>query len=154
MILIISTIGCDQISKELVREKVKPNELIEVYRDNILLTKVENTGAALGLGQNLPPIGKKILLNFLPLVVLIALLFYSLRKSQVNGCIGIACAFIIGGGIGNLIDRFLFGSVTDFFYIQYGFLKTGIFNMADVSVTLGAIMLLLLSFLKPNKNPI
>ncbi len=54
-------------------------------------------------------------------------------------------ACVIGGGIGNLIDRIVHGQVTDFFLIDLGFFKTGIFNMADVSVTMGALMILFLS---------
>ena len=142
-LLIISNIGCDQISKELVRQKVKPNEIIQVYKSNVILTKVQNTGAALGLGQNLPPVGKLILINFLPLSVLVVICFWVFTQKRIITIVAIALAFIIGGGLGNLIDRFLFGSVTDFFLIEFGLFKTGIFNMADVSVTIGALLILM-----------
>lgn len=66
--------------------------------------------------------------------------------------IGLCC--IAGGGIANLYDRFLYGSVTDFLYIDLGgVFKTGIFNSADLSVTTGMILLLMSSFLiRPSKN--
>ena len=60
----------------------------------------------------------------------------------------IGFAFVIGGGIGNLIDRIFYGSVTDFFQIRLGIFRTGIFNMADVAVTLGVILILALSLRK------
>jgi len=58
----------------------------------------------------------------------------------------IGLAFIIGGGIGNLIDRIKFDSVTDFMLLELGPLKTGVFNMADVSIFLGVVVILATSF--------
>ena len=49
---------------------------------------------------------------------------------------------IIGGGIGNIYDRILYSSVTDFLYLEFGKLHTGIFNMADVSVVIGVLLIL------------
>ena len=55
----------------------------------------------------------------------------------------VAIAFIIGGGVGNLIDRFrLGGRVTDFIYLQAGVLHTGVFNVADMAITFGVLWLL------------
>ncbi|NJB35820.1 signal peptidase II [Croceivirga sp. JEA036] len=143
LLLILVNFGCDQISKELVRKKVEDNAYIPLVKDNFILTKVENTGAALGFGANFSPILKNVLLNFLPLVVLLILLVRIFKKQNLPNWNLVAFAFLIGGGLGNLIDRFLYGSVTDFFHLKIGFLRTGIFNMADVSVTLGAICLLI-----------
>jgi len=138
-------IGCDQISKEAVRKNVTPNEFIQVVNDNFILTNVENTGAMLGFGSNLPPIFKIILLQVLPVIVLLILLYRILRRKDLDKFLVTAFAFVIGGGIGNLIDRIVHGSVTDFFLIELGYFKTGIFNMADVSVTLGVLLILFLS---------
>ena len=55
----------------------------------------------------------------------------------------IGLSFIIGGGIGNIYDRIVHHSVTDFMFLEYGSLHTGIFNMADVSVVVGTILILL-----------
>jgi len=99
----------------------------------------------LGFGQNLSPVLKAIFLKGLPLIVLLVLLARTLQKTNLNPWMILAFAFVIGGGIGNLIDRITYGSVTDFFQIKLGFFKTGIFNMADVSVTLGVLLILFLS---------
>lgn len=144
--LVLFNIGCDQFSKDVVRKNVTPNDYIQVVQDNLILTNVENTGAMLGFGQHLPPIPKIILLQLLPVLVLLILLFRILQKSNLNKWLIFAFAFVIGGGIGNLIDRIVYGSVTDFFQIKLGLLRTGIFNMADVSVTMGVIVILFLSF--------
>tara|TARA_R110000796_G_scaffold252619_2_gene388841 strand:- start:88612 stop:89091 length:480 start_codon:yes stop_codon:yes gene_type:complete len=145
LILVLLNIGCDQISKNIVRKNVNQNEYIQLVNDNFILTNVENTGAMLGFGEGFPPILKIILLQILPVVVLIALLINILRKTYINKWLLGAFAFVIGGGIGNLIDRIAHGKVTDFFILKLGFFKTGIFNMADVSVTLGIILIFILS---------
>ena len=54
--------------------------------------------------------------------------------------------FLIGGGLGNIFDRALYGSVTDFLHIDFGLFQTGIFNMADVSVMVGVFTILLYSY--------
>jgi len=150
ILLVLLNIGCDQISKDVVRKNVLPYDYIQVLNDNFILTNVENTGAMLGFGQGFPPILKLILFQILPIIVLLILLFRILQKSYLNNRLIVAFAFVIGGGIGNLIDRIAYGSVTDFFQIKMGILKTGIFNMADVSVTTGVLLLLFLS-LRNNK---
>lgn len=117
-------------------------DYIQVVNDNFILTNVENTGAMLGFGQSLPPTLKMIFLQGIPLIVLLILLTRTIQKSNLNRWLALAFAFVIGGGIGNLIDRIAYGSVTDFFLVKLGFIKTGIFNMADVSVTIGVFLLL------------
>jgi signal peptidase II len=146
LLFILVNVGCDQISKDIVRRSVEYGKRINLVEKNLILTKVENKGAALGLGQNLPPPAKEVLLNYVPLLFLVGMIVYGFREKRLALSIIIALAFVIGGGLGNLIDRFLFGSVTDFFHVSFGFFKTGIFNMADVSVTFGALLILILSF--------
>jgi len=142
---VLLNIGCDQISKNIVRRNVEPMEYIQIMGDNFILTNVENTGAMLGFGQGFSPTLKLILLKGLPLIVLLILLARTLQKSNLNRWMVLAFAFVIGGGIGNLIDRIAYGSVTDFFQIKLGMFKTGIFNMADMSVTTGVLLLLFLT---------
>lgn len=138
--IVLLNIGCDQFSKNIALQ-----ECIQVINDNFILTNVENTGAMLGFVQNLSPVLKAIFLKGLTLIVLLVLLARTLQKTNLNPWMILAFAFVIGGGIGNLIDRITYGSVTDFFQIKLGFFKTGIFNMADVSVTLGVLIILFLS---------
>ncbi len=143
--LVLLNIGCDQISKEVVRKHVEQKDYIEVITDHLILTNVENTGAMLGFGANFPPIIKIIVLQILPILVLLVLLHRVLTRKTIGTWLVIAFAFVIGGGIGNLMDRIVYGSVTDFFQIRLGIIKTGIFNMADVAVTSGVLLILFLS---------
>ena len=74
-------------------------------------------------------------------------MIYVYRDKGIDKTSLIGFCFIIGGGIGNIYDRILYGSVTDFLFIDLGgVFKTGIFNIADLSVTTGMIMILLMSF--------
>lgn len=138
------TVGCDQVSKEITRQKVDPKAFIPILKNHLILTNVENTGAILGFGQDFPPILKRFLLQLLPKLLLLILLYRIMGKPNLNLLVIIAFALVIGGGLGNLIDRIAYGSVTDFFQIRLGFFRTGIFNMADVAVTLGLFMFIFL----------
>ncbi|MCM4156218.1 signal peptidase II [Gramella sp. AN32] len=141
LLLVMLNISCDQLSKKEVRENIASHEKVQVVNDNFILTKVENTGAALSFGASFPPIVKTLIFQILPLLILIYMFYYLMQKKEISRLSFVAISFIIGGGIGNIIDRVLYNSVTDFMYMEVGPLHTGIFNMADVSVTVGAIAL-------------
>jgi len=151
VLLVISVnIGCDQVSKNLVREKIYDSQIIGFVGDHFTLTKVENTGAFLSLGDDIPVKIKFVLLTLFPLAMLVGALIFLIIK-KVPRVPLIAACFVIGGGIGNLYDRILYGSVTDFMHIRFGFLQTGIFNMADVSVTVGVSILAVWYYLEDRK---
>lgn len=126
-----------------MREQIASHETVKMVGDNFILTNVENTGAALNLGQDLSPNMKMIFLQILPLFILALLFVYVLKESKISRLHLVAISFIIGGGLGNIYDRILYDSVTDFMYLEYGFLHTGIFNMADVSVVIGGVLILI-----------
>lgn len=153
IILTVSVnIGCDQVSKTIVRGRVSYGERIPLLDRHLTLTKVENTGAFLSLGNAWPPLVKNTLLLALPILALLAGLAYLLFSAKVPRLVVLGTSFIIGGGIGNLIDRATYGSVTDFLHIRLGLFQTGIFNMADVSVMVGAGLILLNSFQKKDTS--
>ena len=147
VLLIVANIAIDQISKFIVRAKISQNEIIELIGDTFIMTKVENSGAFLGLGSDLSPALKWILLLILPLIVLGGVVYYILTNKTLDRLSLIAFCCIIGGGIANVFDRFMYGSVTDFFHIDFGgIFRTGIFNVADMSVSFGMILLIIASF--------
>ena len=123
LFIILANISCDQITKKSVRKHVTKHDYIQVLEENFILTNVENTGAALGLGQNLPPTLKLIFLNLIPCLILFFMAYYLLKNKVKNRWATIAISFIIGGGLGNLTDRFLYGSVTIFYILSLVFLK-------------------------------
>jgi len=141
--IVLINISCDQISKDVARRKINTHEIINVLKDNFILTKVENTGAALSLGENLNPTLKIVFLQIIPLIVLLFLFRMIIIKNNFSKMTILGFSFIVGGGIGNIYDRILYGSVTDFMYIKLGFFNTAVFNMADVSVVIGTIFIFL-----------
>jgi signal peptidase II len=110
---------------------------------------VENTGAFLGMGSDLNPTIKLIVLLILPVVVLGLVLRHILKDKALDNWSLFAFSSIIGGGIANVYDRFAYGSVTDFLYLRLtDVLRTGIFNLADISVTTGMLILVFTMFTK------
>ena len=116
---------------------------INVIQDYFQLIWVENKGAFLGLGSDMNPTLKLIFLLILPTLVLGYVIYYIMKTKELDRLSLIAFCCIIGGGIANVFDRIVYGEVTDFFFINLGgVFKTGIFNVADLSVTSGMVMLL------------
>lgn len=147
IVLIIANIAIDQISKIIVRAKIAQYEIIELIGDFFIMTKVENEGAFLGMGSDLSPTLKWVFLLILPVIVLGGVVYYILTNKSLDRLSLIAFCCIVGGGIANVFDRFMYGSVTDFFHIDLGgIFRTGIFNVADMSVSFGMILLVIASF--------
>lgn len=149
--IVISNIGCDQVSKKMVRSTIDSDKTIAVIGHYLMITNVENSGAFLSIGNSLSRSSKNIFLSVLPLLALAAALIYILTKKTISRTMLCGFCFIVGGGIGNIFDRIVHGSVTDFLYIRAGIFHTGIFNMADLSIVTGTLILLLHTFLHRNK---
>ena len=116
---------------------------IDIIKDYFQLIWVENKGAFLGMGSDMNPTLKLIFLLILPTVVLGYVIYYIIKTKDLDRTSLIAFCCIVGGGIANVFDRIVYGQVTDFFFIKITeTIKTGIFNVADLSVTTGMIMLL------------
>ena len=146
-LLIAINIAIDQISKMIVRAEIAYNEIIPIIGEKFILTKVENKGAFLGMGSELGETTRLIFLLILPVLVLGFVVYYILKNKTLDRLSLIAFCCIIGGGIANIYDRIVYGQVTDFLHIDLGgVLKTGIFNVADMSVSFGMILLLIASF--------
>lgn len=142
LLIVLINIGCDQVSKSIVREKLDAHENIHFLDNHLMLTKVENSGAFLSAGDALPPLAKTLLLSVFPALILLTLMVWLFRQQDLSrgAVFGLSC--VIGGGIGNVFDRIVHGSVTDFLYIHFDIFRTGIFNFADVSITSGVLFLL------------
>ncbi|GGB84999.1 signal peptidase II [Dyadobacter sediminis] len=146
LIILVANIGCDQISKNVIRKHVGFYETISVIENYVTITYVENTGAFLSIGSTLPQSVKILVLSVIPLIALFFGIAYILLKRNLTLMSALALSFAIGGGIGNIYDRLVHGSVTDFLHINFGFFQTGIFNMADVSIMTGMFIFLIQSY--------
>ncbi|MCZ4242709.1 signal peptidase II [Pedobacter punctiformis] len=141
-LILALNIGCDQVSKNIVRNNISEYEHISVIKDRFTLTKVENSGAFLSLGDNMPYVFRLIILSGLPILFLGYGLYFLFTKQNLPKTFQIALCFLIGGGIGNLYDRIVHGSVTDFMHMDFKIFQTGVFNFADISIMIGVGTLL------------
>jgi signal peptidase II len=141
-------VGCDQVTKQIARENLEGRPPLTYLSDTVRLVYAENPGAFLGLGGGLPPRTRWLLLvvvNALVSLTIGLLLVFSPKLTPLKV---FACALLLSGAIGNLIDRVRFdGLVIDFMNVGIGPLRTGIFNVADVAISLGALLLILPQFL-------
>ena len=151
--LIILNIALDQISKFIVRAEVAKGSVSEIIGDVFTLHNVENEGAFLGMGSDFSPGLRIALLLILPILVLAFVLRHIIKEKTMDNMSLVGFCCIIGGGIANVYDRIVYGSVTDFLHLDFGgFLRTGIFNIADVSVMVGMGCLIVGSFKKKKEG--
>jgi signal peptidase II len=133
----------DRITKIFAFEFLRGKKEIKVIGDYIVLLYTENGGAFLSLGTNWNLYVKYLVFLVLPILICLLLIYYLITKEKYLRKI-IIMSSIIGGGLGNLIDR-LFNEfkVIDFLNFGIGDMRTGILNVADLSVTFGIIILVI-----------
>ncbi len=143
-------ITADQISKSLVKSTMTLYDVIPVIPGFFQLNYITNKGMAFGINL---PVGISFF-SGISLIITCFLVWILWRERKNNLLVRISLAFILGGAIGNLIDRILFGEVVDFFDFMIGDFHWYIFNIADSAVTVGIILMLFYSFLfKPKVQP-
>ena len=136
-------VGCDQYTKKIAVEKLKYEPPITYFNNTLRMEYAENTGAFLSVGSRLSKPVRFFLLviaNAAFLIIVCGMLIFRWQMPLIQF---IALSLLLAGGIGNLIDRvFLNGIVIDFLNIGFGPLRTGIFNVADMAITGGALLML------------
>lgn len=135
----------DIISKQLVLYFMVENQTIQIIPHFFSLTYVKNTGVAFSMLEG------NILFILLMSVIVVGVLVY-FAKSKGNGRLEKICySMILGGALGNFLDRIFYGYVIDFFdFTLFGF-KLAIFNVADVEIVCGVFLLIVLEILKERK---
>lgn len=131
----------DQITKSLISTYLKLNESIEIIKDFFYIRYINNKGASWGILEN-----NRILLIGLSIIAIIMIIrySYSFKKTKLNTY---GFGLLLGGILGNLSDRLIFGYVKDFLdfiIFRYDF---PVFNIADISIVIG-VVLLIISILK------
>lgn len=144
----------DRTTKYIAVAYLKNKMPINIFNDLIILVYAENTGAFLSFGSNLNIYIKYIILLIIPIIVCVFGLIYLMIKEERFYRV-IILGSIIGGGIGNLTDRLCNNfTVIDFINFGIGNIRTGILNIADISVTFGIIILLIYETIINKKNMI
>ncbi len=136
IIIIAILIVLDQFSKFRVIEKVMPYGKIEVIKDFFYITYVENYGIAFGLFKY-----NTLILVVLTSVIILILCYFIYKYRNINIGATICIALIVGGAVGNLIDRIKLGYVVDFIHFV---IFPPVFNIADAAIVCGAILLSIL----------
>ena len=148
LIVLLCNFLIDRITKIIAIDFLKGKETISLFYNTIVFKYTENTGAFLSVGSDFPDGLKYIVFIILPVIICLYGLYYCAFKLTDKKMV-IIIVSIIGGGLGNLVDR-LFNDfrVVDFINFGIGTLRTGILNVADMSVTFGVIFLAIYSLKK------
>ena len=146
---VVLMVSCDQTSKRLALELLEGLGPHSYIGGAVVLLYTENSGAFLGLGAALAEPTRFWLFTVGVAVLLLLFVFKLHRASNTVELIG--WSLVIGGGLGNLVDRILRdGRVIDFVRLGVGGLRTGIFNFADAAIV-GGLILLLVAALLPER---
>jgi signal peptidase II len=111
----------------------------------------ENRGAFLSLGASLPDTAR-MWIFVVGVLFILGFCVYSLVKAARHSALAFAFALVIAGGVGNLIDRVRQGYVVDYIHMGFSGLRTGVFNVADVAISAGLILLIYLQYKMPDES--
>lgn len=146
--IVLVTIGCDRATKRLALEHLADHPGHRYLADTVRLQFIENRGGFLGLGANLPERTRTGLFVLGTGLLLLGVLAWGIR-SRIHGPAFAGLALLWAGGVSNLFDRVMRGSVVDFLNVGIGPLRTGIFNVADMAIMAGCALLLVRSGVGP-----
>lgn len=134
----------DQLSKSIISLTIKRGDIVEVIGDFFRLWHVRNPNILFGMGGDWPPVLKFILFTIGAILLLGVVFIIYFKSKEIIPEYRWPLAAILGGGLGNILDRiFTEGGVIDFldfkFYGIFGFERWPTFNIADTSIVLGCI---------------
>lgn len=132
----------DQVSKYVVKSSIEPGQIIKLSPKLIWLTSIQNTGAAFSFSFGNPLINRIlfIIISFIAVTFIIYLSIKSKNRLEI-----FSFALILGGALGNLVDRIFIGSVTDFIWCDFPDIimtRWPVFNIADSSIVIAIILMI------------
>jgi signal peptidase II len=136
-------VAFDQATKAVVRARLPLHESVTVISGFFDLTHVRNTGAAFGMLNDIDFAYKPVVMVLVAVVALAAVGSYAFTLPPAQRMARLGLALILGGAIGNLIDRATTGFVVDFVDVYWRGLHFWAFNVADSAITVGVVMMLL-----------
>ena len=138
----LAVIGLDRITKSLVETRLAPLGSIPVLPGFFDLTYVRNPGGVFGLFKNLDSGIRGILFTVIPAAAILLIAIYAMRTPAHRGLTQSALALILGGAVGNLVDRFKYGHVIDFLDFYWRDYHWPAFNVADSAICVGVGLLI------------
>ena len=139
----LGVIVLDQVVKAAVRPRLNLFDSIDIIPGFFSLTRVHNTGAAFGLLNALDIPFKSAAMALVQTTALVGLAIYAATLAPGQRLTRIGLSFVIGGALGNLIDRVSAGYVLDFFDFYWRGWHFWAFNIADASITIGVALMIL-----------
>jgi signal peptidase II len=136
-------VAADQLTKALVRPRLALHESVEVIPNLLNLTRVHNTGAAFGMLNTADFAFKTAVMIGVALVAFAAIGWYALSVPLRDRMARLGVALVMGGAVGNLIDRTTAGYVLDFVDFYFGAWHFWAFNVADAAITVGVTLMIL-----------
>ena len=126
----------DQLTKQIIRQTMHLGDSFDVLGHVVRITYVENPGIAFGIR-----VGNNAVFTVLSIIASLGVLIYLFAHKDEGILMKSSLSLILGGAVGNLIDRILFKRVADFIDVGMGDLRWPVFNVADSAVVIGMVIL-------------
>jgi signal peptidase II len=153
--VLVVCIGADQFTKGIAKSVLAESPGHSYLADTFRLQYAENAGAFLSLGDSMPSWLRTAVFTYAVAIFLLGLTIYLLFRPPASMTVLTSWTLVCAGGLSNLVDRVLYnGKVVDFLNVGIGGLRTGIFNVADVVLTAGIVMLLLYELRAGTRKPV
>ncbi|AXI09013.1 signal peptidase II [Oceanobacillus zhaokaii] len=146
-IIALIIIAFDQLTKWNIVKTMELGESITVIQDFFYITSHRNSGAAWGILE-----GKMLFFYIVTVIVVIGVVYYMQKHAKNDKLLAVALSFILGGAIGNFIDRLFRQEVVDFFNFYIFNYNFPIFNIADSALTVGVILVIIATILDERKK--
>ncbi len=143
IIITTVTVLLDQVTKYLVLKEMRLGQSIPVIDGVFNFTFVMNPGAAFGMLSTLSERFRVPFFLGVSLIAIVLVLFFYFQRARGNRLLQVGLALVLGGAVGNLIDRIRFGEVVDFLDVYYGAYHWPAFNIADSAISIGVGLLIL-----------
>jgi signal peptidase II len=143
----IVVVVLDQLSKTWLRSILEPGERLSIVGDLVRFIHAQNSGALFGLFRD------QAYLFALVSIGVVALIVWYHGSSGRNTLLSVALGLLLGGALGNMIDRFRFGFVTDWVDVGLGDLRFYTFNVADASISIAILLLIVLALWPARSEP-
>ncbi|SDL76221.1 signal peptidase II [Sediminibacillus halophilus] len=146
-ILAVIIVLIDQLSKWWIIKNMEIGEQFPVIENFFYITSHRNTGAAWGMLE-----GQMWFFYIVTAIVVLFVIYYIRKFARTSKWMGLALGLILGGAVGNFIDRLFRKEVVDFFDVYLGSYDYPIFNVADSALVCGVIIVLIMTFVDEKKK--
>ncbi len=148
IVFLLGVVALDQTTKNLIKRSMSPGQSFPVFGDAVRITFVENDGMAFGLH-----VKNAALFTAFSIAACGFIIFYLWKQRREGGWLKAALVLILGGAVGNVIDRVAFGKVVDFIDVGIGTVRWPVFIAADSAVVVGMGILIVLMILEERAKP-